>query len=275
MDFPDWETPGDALEYSAVKLFLQSARRLRPGFELPAGDLQYVARICRQVQGMPLGILLASAWIEMLSPGEIAAELSRGLDLLAGELRDLPERQRSLRAVFEYSWGLLGPDEQSVFQSLAVFRGGFARPAAQAVAGVTLAQLMRLNNKSLLHRQPTGRYELHELLRQFAERSSPPAQAGAAVRRLHAAWAADYTESWLPASRGPRQLEAWDGLEHEIDDVTAAWDWLVRTRRPAELMRLAEGLVWYWWISGRNRQGVQALEKLAPLLEQPDEARPV
>ena len=108
MDFPDWETPGDALEYSAVKLFLQSARRLRPGFELQAGDLQYVARICRQVQGMPLGILLASAWIEMLSPSEIAAELSRGLDLLAGELRDLPERQRSLRAVFEYSWGCLG-----------------------------------------------------------------------------------------------------------------------------------------------------------------------
>ena len=80
---------------------------------------------------------------------------------------------------------------------------------------------MRLSNKSLLHRQPSGRYELHELLRQFAEEklAASPEQERT-VRRLHAAWAADYMESWLPASRGPRQLEAWDGLEHEIDNIT-------------------------------------------------------
>ncbi|HLY26015.1 MAG TPA: protein kinase, partial [Aggregatilineales bacterium] len=102
MDFPAWETPEDALNYSAVKLFVQSARRARPGFELQAADLDYVARICRLVQGMPLGILLAAAWVGTLSLQEIADEITHSLDFLATEQRDMPERQRSLRAVFEY-----------------------------------------------------------------------------------------------------------------------------------------------------------------------------
>jgi non-specific serine/threonine protein kinase len=95
MDYPDWETPEDALAYSAVKLFLQSARRVRPGFELVAGDLKYVSRICRLVGGMPLGILLAAAWVEMLTLEEIATEIARSLDILETDLRDVPARQRS------------------------------------------------------------------------------------------------------------------------------------------------------------------------------------
>src|SRR5204863_9560499 len=86
MDFPQWETPQDALEYSAVKLFMQSARRVRSDFQLSGDDLPYVARICRMVQGTPLGILLAASWVEALSPGEIAHEISRSLDFLETEV---------------------------------------------------------------------------------------------------------------------------------------------------------------------------------------------
>ncbi|MFN8371603.1 MAG: protein kinase [Anaerolineae bacterium] len=104
MDFPAWETPADALNYAAVKLFMQSALRVRPEFELTANDLAYVARICRLVDGLPLGIVLAATWLGMLSLAEIAAEIARSIDFLETEMRDIPERQRSIRAVFEYSW---------------------------------------------------------------------------------------------------------------------------------------------------------------------------
>ncbi len=112
---------------------MQSARRARPGFELEADDVKYVARICRLVQGMPLGIRLAAAWVEMLAPEEIAAEIGQGLDFLETGLSDVPERQRSIRAVFDHSWDLLTEREREVFQQLSVFRGGFTRDAAQKI----------------------------------------------------------------------------------------------------------------------------------------------
>ena len=95
----------------AIELFMQSARRIQPRFELTPANQASVARICRLVEGMPLGILLAAAWTEMLTPGEIAAEISHGLDFLSSDASDLPVRQRSIRAVFDHSWKLL--DERS------------------------------------------------------------------------------------------------------------------------------------------------------------------
>lgn len=82
LEFPDWETPEDAAEYSAVRLFIQSARRVQPRFELVAGDLTYLTRICRLVEGIPLGIELAASWVDTLSLADIAAEIQQSLDLL-------------------------------------------------------------------------------------------------------------------------------------------------------------------------------------------------
>jgi serine/threonine protein kinase len=170
MSFPNWETPADALEYGAVKLFLQSAHRVRRDFQLDADTLTYVARICRMVQGTPLGILLAASWLEVLTPREIAEEINHSLDFLETEMHDLPERQRSLRAVFEYSWSLLADQEQMLFAQFSMFRGGFTRDAALQITGTNLRALTMLVNKSLLHRDTmSGRNEIHELLRQYAE----------------------------------------------------------------------------------------------------------
>ncbi|MCI0710998.1 MAG: protein kinase [Chloroflexi bacterium] len=108
MDFPDWETPEDALEYAAVKLFMNSAQRARPGFELTEDNLDYVARICGLVEGMPLGIVLAGAWLTMLTPQEIAAEIEQSIDFLQSTGGEVPERQHSIRAVFDQSWQMLG-----------------------------------------------------------------------------------------------------------------------------------------------------------------------
>ena len=118
------ETPYDVLEYEAVKLFMQSAHRLRPDFELQAHDLDHLARICRLTAGMPLGIELAAGWVDVLSLEQIAVELQRGLDILETEIRDVPERQRSLRATFGRTWVRLSDEEQRVFMRLSYSGAG-------------------------------------------------------------------------------------------------------------------------------------------------------
>ena len=166
--FPPRETPFDVLEYEAVKLFMQSAHRLRPDFELQAHDLDHLARICRLTAGMPLGIELAAGWVDVLSLEQIAVELQRGLDILETEIRDVPERQRSLRATFGRTWVRLSDEEQRVFMRLSVFRGGFTVDAAQVVADADVRALRRLVNKALVQTAAGDRHDIHELLCQFA-----------------------------------------------------------------------------------------------------------
>jgi predicted ATPase len=158
MDFPDItsglpredgiEEPAEVDQYGAIQLFLQAARRAQPGFDLTTENRNGVVRICRLVEGMPLAILLAAAWLEMLAPAEIAAEIGKGLDFLESDLHDVPARQRSVRAVFDHSWHLLPERERKVFQALSVFRGGFTRHAAKQVVGGSLRGLRSLVNKS-------------------------------------------------------------------------------------------------------------------------------
>jgi predicted ATPase len=144
---PIWATLED---YSATRLFLQCVRRLRPGYRPADADVPEVVRICRLLDGLPLGLELAAAWTRTLSLPAIAAELARGLDLLATTLRDVPPRQRSLRATFDHSWRLLSARERGILRQLAVFRGGFTREAAAAVAGATLGDLAGLADASWL-----------------------------------------------------------------------------------------------------------------------------
>jgi predicted ATPase len=168
-----FEVPASAAEddhlesYSAVQLFLQSAQRVQPDFAL-SGNGQAVLSICHLVEGMPLAIELAAAWVRLLPCAQIVEQLSSGLDFLTSPLRDAPERHRSLRAVFDHSWTLLSPAEQSALAKLSVFRGAFDRAAATAVADAPLPVLASLADKSLLQADGMGRYALHDLLRHYA-----------------------------------------------------------------------------------------------------------
>ena len=169
LDFPDLLTVDDALEWSSVRLFIDSGRRVNPNYSLSQDEVVYVLQICRLVQGMPLALILAAAWLELLDSAEIAVEIEKSLGFLSSDLADLPHRQRSMHAVFDRSWKRLQPDEQMVLARLSVFRGGFSREAAEQVAGANLRILLSLVNKSLLQRQvENGRYQVHELLRQYA-----------------------------------------------------------------------------------------------------------
>lgn len=166
LDYPASATDPNALDTSAVRLFVQTARRMDAHFALEA-DRAEVIGICRLMEGSPLGIELAAAWVRVLTCQEIVQQIARNLDLLATSAHDRPERHRSLRAAFEYSWDLLSADEQKAFKKLAVFQGGFRREAAEKVAGAPLSLLFTLVDKSLLRRGHAGRFEMHSLLRQY------------------------------------------------------------------------------------------------------------
>jgi predicted ATPase/DNA-binding CsgD family transcriptional regulator len=144
-------------ENSSVALFLQSAQRAQPHFKPNTHDLRTIAEIARRVGGMPLALLLAGAWITILSVTEIRAEIEQNRDFLAGDSPDVPERHRSIRTVFTSTWERLTEDERAVFAMITVFRGGFTREAAQQVADASLVVLKRLVDKSLVQYNPALR----------------------------------------------------------------------------------------------------------------------
>ncbi len=157
----------EAAHSDAVQLFSQRAKQVQASFDLEV-ELDEVLRICRLVEGMPLAMELAAAWVLQLSCAEIAAEIAAEIDFLTTRARNVPERQRSMRAVFDTSWERLSPQERDILQKASVFRGGFDRRAAEVVTGASLYTLSDLVSKSFLSVSKNGRYAIHELLRQFA-----------------------------------------------------------------------------------------------------------
>lgn len=225
LSVPGPDEPVEALAtYHAVQLFLGSAARVLPDFELTQDTAPYVCQVIDRVQGLPLGIELAAAWLEALPVDEIVAEIDRSLDFLETDLRDVPERHRSLRAVFDYSWQLLTDDEQGAFMHLSIFRGGFEREAAQAVTGASLRTLTTLTNKSLLRRDPNGRYFLHALLREYAEgQFNAYCQRKKEIESSHARYYAEMLLRLRDVLNTRREAEALEIIERENDNLRAAW----------------------------------------------------
>ena len=231
----------------AARLFVQCARRFQPGFRLSAEDAHQVARICQAVDGMPLGILLAAGWIELLSPREIADEIERSIDLLATELKDIPDRQRSLRTVLSQTWEMLSRREQGVLTALSLCRGGFDRDAAEAIAGASLRDLLGLANKSLVQRRGVGRFDMHELLRQFAgEMLAADASVSGAARRAYSDWYGTRAAEWGQALTGPDQQRAVLLFRADLANIEAALEWAADQGMSAWLKEACEGVGIYY-----------------------------
>jgi predicted ATPase/DNA-binding XRE family transcriptional regulator len=269
LDFPSGTLTQAALAYSAVQLFVETAHRTHPKFTLDATNEQDVVRICRLVSGIPLGIILAAAWVKLLSPAEIVTELGQGFDFLEAEFRDLPTRQRSMRAVLTQSWLRLTTAEQAVFMRLAVFRGGFTRQAVQSVAGASLHTLSSLTNKSLVQRDANGRYTIHELLRQYAEAELEAAGQTADACAAHCTYYTDFLQQHEADIKGPRQVAALDEIEADFENVRAAWHWAIVQRDYASVGSALESLYWFCEMRSRFQEGLELLrsgrERLAPL----------
>lgn len=262
MAFSTAATLAEAADAAAVRLFVQSAHRVHRNFALDEANLAGVLRICQLVQGMPLGLEWAAAWTDILSTREIANEIETSADFLTVDWHDVPQRQRSMRAVFEWSWQLLNGAEQHVLSQLAIFRGGFTRDAAEGVTGATLPILKRLVDKSLLQTQTTangeGRFVLHELLRQFAAEELKASGKSGLVEARHGQFYLAYL-----AARGLRlgrnePQEAGAEVAAELDNVRLAWQWAATQGQVAELERATYG----WWqfcqLRGLEAEGRQS-----------------
>jgi predicted ATPase/DNA-binding SARP family transcriptional activator len=256
---PDEGEP-DAGAYPAVRLFVERAARRTPDWGQGPGEVEAAGRFCRLLEGMPLGIELAAHWVGHYAPDEIAAALQTDLDSLAARTHDVPERQRSLRAVFAHSWSLLSEAEQQALTRLSVFRGGVDRAAAQAVAGIAATTLATLVDKSLLRRVEVGRYGLHELLRQFAaERLDAVAEERAEVQAQHGAYFLSMAEEAAAEYGGSRQVEWLDRVQRDHDNIRAAQEGF-GARGDVEMeLRLAAATVYFWFIRGYHTEGAERL----------------
>ena len=252
ISYQSTELLAEVARLSAVRLFVQSARQTHNTFKLDANNFRAVLRICELVQGLPLGIELAAAWLRGLSLDDIAAGIIRSSDFLEHEWHDAPERHRSMRAVFNGSWHLLSSDEQIIFRQLSVFRGGFNHAAAQAVSGASLTILMRLVRKSLIRWNDAsgsvGRYEIHELLRQFAAEqldARPEEQLQVEARHSQYYLAFVAAREKRIARNEPRK--AADEISAELDNIGKAWYWAATNGRLHETNQAAYTL-WQFYV---------------------------
>jgi DNA-binding SARP family transcriptional activator/predicted ATPase len=241
LDYPP-DAAGDLeslAQSSAVALFIQEAQRVQAGFRLTPELAADVVSICQLVEGAPLGLELAANWLRVLSCAEIAREIRRGLDFLTTAQADVPERHRSLRAVFDYSWNVLAPAEQTVFRQLAIFRGGFERDAATEILGISLPTLAGLMDKSLLRRNAQGRYEIHDLLRQYVlEKLRANPEEYDLIHDRHCHYYAEFMAHYQTQLQGDDCDAALAAVNRERENVRQAWDWAVRHRRIGDVETL-------------------------------------
>lgn len=251
LEYPDSLSPEEALTFTAVQLFVDHGRRALSHFVLSNDNVADVIRICQLVQGMPLGLVLAAAWLEMLTPAEIAREIEACFYFLAAELADLPPRQRDIHAVFDRSWRMMGPEEQDILSKLSVFRGGFTREAAEQVAGANLRVLLTLMNKSFLQRRAeSGRFTIHELLRQFASLKLHQAKDSNDVYLAHCRYYARLLAEETDRSLNMYPLDLPRKHAHDRDNIRRAWDYARRNHLAPELARMARGMASFSFAQG-------------------------
>jgi predicted ATPase/DNA-binding SARP family transcriptional activator len=241
--------------YAAIELFLARARQHMPALGADDPSLAGVTRLCRLLDGVPLGIELAAHWVGDYSLDEIAAAVQADITFLETRDRDTPDRHRSLRAVFGHSWQLLSDGERRTLARLSVFSGGFDREAALGVAEARPKILAALVDKSLLRRVGSGRYSMHELLRQFAaEQLDAEPGAGASVAAKHSAWYLAFVVARLPNLMREEPREAAAEISAEIDNVRQAWSWALHNNDIGALVSSANALYQYYAITAQARE---------------------
>ncbi len=259
------------LEYKAVQLFLSAAERIQVGFKLAEADYPAVARITQLVHGVPLALELAAAWITLFNPPQIADQIERSLDFLETSLQDIPERQRSLRAVFDQSWNLLDEREKLIVSSLSVFHGGFDIQAAENVFSISPQELLTLVSKSFLQSSESGRFELHELICQYAyEKFSENAQQTQVVLDQTSEYFCSWVNQLADRLKGPEQQMALFEFEQDLDNILCAWFWAVEAKKAIRISTSIEGLCLYFDLRIRFVEGQEHCRRGAEVFKEPE-----
>lgn len=256
--------------YDAIQLFAANAKRLDPAFSLEK-EYEAVTRICRHVEGMPLAIELATSWIRSLSASEIANEIENGMDILEARTTNLPARHQSMRVMLDASWKRLTENEQAVFQKLSVFRGGFTREAAQAVTDANRHILASLVDKSWLRHHSSGRYDIHELLRQFGEEqlNNQPEEAEETYKR-HCSFYANFLIQKWEALMGDNPKPTHSDIETELENIWAYWGWATSHKQAAYIEPALYSLWTFYDFGNRYQEAIQLFGKAANAFETPE-----
>jgi predicted ATPase/class 3 adenylate cyclase len=270
-------SPEQLVEFEAVELFVERARAIRPDFRLTDDNASAVAEICLRLDGLPLAIELAAARLNLFSPKALQERLDNRLQLLRGGARDLPTRQQTLRSTIEWSYQLLEPAEQRIFELLSVFSGAGIE-AVEVVAGAIgelgqgetdpLDGLASLLDKSLvrLTERESGesRLVMLETIREYAaERLREVPEVDAAVRRAHAAYFADFAQRQWQDLTGPQREAA---MAPEIENLRTAWRYWVAERDLEQLDKLVDSLWLLYETRGWYEATIELTTDLLPLL---------
>jgi predicted ATPase len=247
--------------FHAVELFIHAARRTLSNFQIDENNYRDIIAITQLIEGMPLGLEMAASWMNLLSPSEILAEIRSNLDFLKTEMQDTPTRQRSMRAVLDYSWKRLDTDDQSALARLSVFQGGFTREAAGKVAGVSLSDLKKFMDRSFIRQKNSGGYHIHELTRQYAlEKLCESKEKFKNSSDRHAAYYCVALNQWADGLKGPDQVETLPVMRREIENIQAAWIWVTKEKQIQHIDRGLEGLCYFYLRTLRNQEGLKACQ---------------
>ncbi len=271
-----WFHPVNGLEYrrsaesDAVRLFAKMAQRNQPEFDVQE-KLPEVQRICRLVEGMPLALEMAAAWLKMLSMKEVADEIEKGIDILADQYGADGGRHASVRAIFLETWQRLDKEERRLLKQLAVFRGGADREAINAVIGAGLPLLARLVNKALLRTTHQLRYRMHELIRQYAEeRLADNPKREAEARAGHARYYLEWTGRQIDRLRSAEQADACRAINANSDNIRAAWRWAVAAKRVDLLRGAIRSVSLYCDLRGYFQDGLQLFDSAREMIAASD-----
>ena len=247
---------------AAVQLFTERARAVDASFAPDAAAHDAITQVCARLDGMPLAIELAAARIRLLPPPALLQRLGRQLQLLADGPRDLPERQRTMRATIDWSYRLLGEGERHLFAELAVFEGGCTLDAIEAVCGpghgpALLGRLASLAEQNLLVESGTGprpRWQMQGTVAEYAAERLELSGGAEDARRRHAEWAAALADEGAVGLEGAGQVEWLEQLDAEQDNMRAALRWAVDSQQVTLAAGLLGSLSWYWLRRGRHRE---------------------
>jgi predicted ATPase/DNA-binding SARP family transcriptional activator len=262
-------TDENAENYSSVKLFLQNARKVFPRFSYP-NNKEAIIQICQLVDGIPLGILLASTWVKVFSCNDIASEIQKNINFLTTSAPDIDPRHRSLKAVFDNSWKLLSDEEQNILKKLSVFQAGFTVDAAREICNATPFLLAVFTDKSLLSHQQDNRYEMLTTFNQYASARLAESKHDWATTKVNFYnYYANYCIQKHQELNSPNQIIALAEMVSEIENIRIAWNLLVESERWDLIDKVKEPLLAYHVMVGNPIQGRElfrlALNKLKNL----------
>ncbi len=241
-------------ESEAVRFFRRSARRSMPQFQMSGEDVSAVLALCRLVDGLPLALEIAASWTRMMDCSSILRETQKNLDFLTSPFDDLPERHQSLRAVLTQSWQQLSAHLQQALSQLAHFAGGFTLEAALAIVPeLSLLDIATLLDRSLIQWLPNGRYQMHELLRQFAagKEGIESTDFQQSYSQFYLTFLADQEGKLL----GGEQKDGIETIQKEIDNIRLSWRWAIEQKNTNAIDRALNGLAAFYEFRGLYEEG--------------------